>query len=64
MMTLIKIPEYKDHLIESFVQACKDELIDLSTISTNSILRKTDNQSIKELGTNDVLEEFPGKFLP
>lgn len=58
MMTLIKLAEYKNHLIESFVQNCKDELVNLSSMATNSILRKTDAKSIKDLKTNDVLEEF------
>ncbi|XP_066910120.1 uncharacterized protein [Clytia hemisphaerica] len=58
MMMLIKLPEYKDYLIQCFIKDCKDELTNLSSLPTSSILRKTDSESIKNLGTNAVLEEF------
>lgn len=61
-MTLIKLPEYKDHLTECFIKLCLEELTDISSISTNSILTRTDAKSIKNLGVASVMEEFSKKI--
>ncbi|XP_066924970.1 uncharacterized protein [Clytia hemisphaerica] len=62
VMTLIKLPEYKDHLTECFIKLCLEELTDISSISTNSILTRTDAKSIKNLGVASVMEEFSKKI--
>lgn len=58
MMTLIKLPEYKDHLVECLIKMFLVELTDISSMPSNSILTQTDAKSIKDLDVDTVMDEF------
>ena len=57
MMTLTKLPEYKDHLVGCLVKMFLDELTHISSMHSNSVLTQTDAKSIANLVVDTVMDE-------
>ena len=58
MAILLKLTSYKNHLTNSVIKCCLEELTDLSSIPAHSLLRKTDSESLKHLEVDAVFKEF------
>ena len=61
-MSLMKIPSYKEHLIQSIIKICMEELHDISSLMSNSILKETKSKDIINVDIKSIIQEFSVKI--